>query len=205
MRPPACDPITAIIADPDAPGYRLVTDSGRTTAFGDAPGGPLPTGRPRSCGHATARIELASTTIVAGSAPTAYLVVDNETGHPLNIRTPGRCLPKWAIVLSSVAIPNQPAFTTECERRALTLPVGESQRVVTLPASYGNAPLPAGPYAMRFFDSGGSFPAVVPVAVNVVRRPDRFKRSREDRRKDQVLAARGADRPRDRRAGSRRK
>jgi hypothetical protein len=168
VRPPACDPITAIISNPDAQGYRLVTDSGRTTAFGDAPGGPLPTGAPRQCGHATARIELSSTTIVAGSAPTAYLVVDNETGHPLNIRTPGRCLPKWAITLSSTAIPNKPAFSKECQRRPLTLPVGESQRAVTLPASYGSGPLPPGSYFAGFFDSGGSFPAVAPVAVTIV-------------------------------------
>jgi hypothetical protein len=47
--PSACDPVTGVIANPSAPGYRLVMASGHTVPFGDAPGGSRVTGRPRAC------------------------------------------------------------------------------------------------------------------------------------------------------------
>ena len=47
--PSPCDPVKAIFANPQAQGYRLVTDSGATIPFGSAPGGSNPTGTPRQC------------------------------------------------------------------------------------------------------------------------------------------------------------
>ena len=70
VRPSACDPIAAIVANPDQQGYRLVTDSGRTIPRGDAPGGPDPTGVPRVCGHVRARIELPASTVASGGVLT---------------------------------------------------------------------------------------------------------------------------------------
>ena len=45
----AHDPVTAIFSTGKAQGYRLVTQSGRTIPFGDAPGGSLQTGPPQPC------------------------------------------------------------------------------------------------------------------------------------------------------------
>ena len=44
-----CNPIAAIFSNPTEWGYRLVTESGATIPFGNAPGGQLPTGDPRFC------------------------------------------------------------------------------------------------------------------------------------------------------------
>jgi hypothetical protein len=176
INPSACNRFTAIIANPKAQGYRLVADSGRTFAFGDAPGGDRPTGPPRQCGHATARIELSSSAVTAGTTVTGYFVVDNQTRAPLHLRDGGRCQAKWAVTLSSPTIPNSPVFTSECRRGALTFPVGASQLRFTLRANYMTStdpcaclpPLPAGTYSARFFGLGGTFPPVAPVPVTVV-------------------------------------
>jgi hypothetical protein len=45
----ACDPVAAIIANPHAQGYRLVTQSGATIPFGHAPGSDQPTSTPVQC------------------------------------------------------------------------------------------------------------------------------------------------------------
>jgi hypothetical protein len=45
----ACDPVTAIISNPRAQGYRLALRSGATIPFGKAPGGPGPTGKALEC------------------------------------------------------------------------------------------------------------------------------------------------------------
>ncbi len=45
-QPPACDAVAAIITNPVAYGYRLVLESSKTLAFGDAPGDDLDTGGP---------------------------------------------------------------------------------------------------------------------------------------------------------------
>ena len=172
----SCDRFTAIIGNPVAQGYRLVKDSGRSVGFGAAPGGVQPSGAPRSCGHATARIELPATTVVAGSVTTGYLVVDNETGRPLSLRSHG-CKPKWAVSIANDQTPNAPVFTTECTPRPLVFPVGESQRSFTLRASciasIASCPaprnaLPPGDYSAQFFHLGGGFPPVAPVAMKVV-------------------------------------
>jgi hypothetical protein len=48
-----CDPVTGIIGNPAAPGYRIVTWSGYTAPFGNAPGGSRVTGRVRICNAQT--------------------------------------------------------------------------------------------------------------------------------------------------------
>ena len=176
----ACDRFTAIIGNPNALGYRLVKDSGRSVGFGDAPGGVAPIGPQRQCGRVTARIELASTTVGAGSSVNGDFVVDNETGHPLRILSRG-CKPKWAVTIANDDVPNAPLFTTECTRKPLVIAAGESQRPFTVRASCvdsrgpcGGAAraLPAGQYEAEFvpFGLGGRVPPVAPVPVTVVAR-----------------------------------
>ena len=46
---PSCDPVAAIFSNPKAIGFRLVTQSGATLPFGNAPGGKRPTGTPVKC------------------------------------------------------------------------------------------------------------------------------------------------------------
>ncbi len=172
----ACDPIVAIIANPVAPGYRLVTDSGRTIPRGVAPGGDEPTGTNRVCGKLTGRLELPDTRIVAGTAMTGFLILDNQTGHPVRVTAGPGCAPKWAVTLGNQQIPNGPFFTQECSRRHFVLPVGAQQFPFTVAANYLTGvnpcnclgPLPPDTYAARIVVIGIPFPPVASVLVHVV-------------------------------------
>jgi hypothetical protein len=174
----SCDPFTAIIANPDAQGYRLVKASGRSVGFGAAPGGDTPTGTPSRCGQVSARIEFPSTSIVSGTAMAGYLVVDNETGDALRLRRSGTCAPKWTVTLGNGQVPNVPQFSATCTSGLLVFPVGESQQSFTLRAvcvdatggcsSASPSLLPPGLYSARLFHLGGAFPAVASVTMNVV-------------------------------------
>jgi hypothetical protein len=174
----SCDRFTAIIANPDAQGYRLVKASGRSVGFGAVPGGDTPTGTQSTCGQVSARIEFPSTSIVSGTATVGYLVVDNETGVPLRLRTAGTCAPKWTVTLGDVQIPNVPQFAATCPSGPLVFPVGETQLSFTLRAvcvdATGPCPgpspfaLPPGQYSARVYHSGGAFPAVASVTMDVV-------------------------------------
>jgi len=174
----SCDRFTAIIANPDAQGYRLVKASGRSVGFGAAPGGDTPTGIQSTCGQVSARIEFPSTSIVSGTATTGYLVVDDETDAALRLRTAGTCAPKWTVTLGNVQIPNVPQFRATCTSGPLVFPVGQSQQSFTLRAVCVDAngpcggaspyPLPPGQYSARLFHLGGAFPAVASVTMDVV-------------------------------------
>ena len=178
----ACDPIAAIIPNPVAQGYRLVTDSGRTIPRGVAPGGDQPTGTNRVCGKLTGRLELPATTIVAGARMTGFLVLDNETGHPVRIKTGPSCAPKWIVTIGNQQVPNWPLFTQECDPRPFVLPVGASQRAITLQAIYFTwpsgacttqcpPPLPPGDYGARLVVDGAPFPPIASIPIEVVPPP----------------------------------
>jgi hypothetical protein len=173
VRPSACDRIAAIIGNPVAPGYRLVTESGRTYARGAAPGGTEPTGFRRSCGNATSRIELPHTTMVTGTSLIGHLVIDNQTGAPLHLHESLGCKPRWLIDFGNHDIPNRVVWpqAEKCRRPAsLVIPEGQHQYGFTIRARYigtGNA-LPIGRYFASFSRSGGRFPPVARVAVDVV-------------------------------------
>jgi uncharacterized membrane protein YgdD (TMEM256/DUF423 family) len=169
VRPSACDPIAAIVANPDQQGYRLVTDSGRTIPRGDAPGGPDPTGVPRVCGHVRARIELPASTVASGGVLPGYLIVDNQTHAPLRLTEGHRCRAKWAVTLGTDVTPNRPVFSPGCLRPPLRFPVGAHQYAFTLRAvvNVGAQPLPPGDYATRLFSTNRTFPRPAPVSVRV--------------------------------------
>jgi uncharacterized membrane protein YgdD (TMEM256/DUF423 family) len=173
VRPSACDPIAAIVANPDAPGYRLVTDSGRTIPRGHAPGGPDPTGVPRVCGHVRARIELPASTVASGGVLTGYLIVDNQTHAPLRLHSGRRCRAAWAVTLGNDAMPNSPLFSAVCTFGSLRFPVGDRQYAFALRgrADAGNEPLPAGDYEAKLYSTSRAFPHVAPVPVRVVGLP----------------------------------
>ena len=120
----ACDRFTAIIGNPNAVGYRLVKDSGRSVGFGDAPGGVAPVGPQRQCGHVTARIELASTTV--GARLRGRPATSSSTTRPVARcgSSSHGCKPKWAVTIANDAIPNAPLFTTECTRKPLVIAAG---------------------------------------------------------------------------------
>jgi hypothetical protein len=172
----ACDPIAAIIPNPVAQGYRLVTDSGRTIPRGVAPGGDQSTGTNRVCGRLTGRMELPATTVTAGATMTGFLVLDNETGHPIRIAAARICAPKWIVSIGNQQIPNWPLFTQECSLRPFFLPVGEQQFPFAVTAEYLNGlnpchclgPLPPDTYAVRLNVAGAPFPPVASIAVQVV-------------------------------------
>jgi hypothetical protein len=62
----------------------------------------------------TTRIELSSSTVVAGSKVHGTLVIDNNTDHSVSLDTPGECAGKWAVALTSPTASQNPGWTLEC-------------------------------------------------------------------------------------------
>ena len=163
-----CDGTTAIIANPASPGYRIVGTSGQTVAFGTAPGGSQPTGAPRHCSGVHARIELPTSTLVAGGSMTANLIVDNETQGQFRAAVTGQCQPEWAIGLGNAKIPNPPVIPATCMLSPLVFPRGPTQWATKIYArsTTTGAALPPGTYYARLYYFPG-IPATTPVAVHV--------------------------------------
>jgi hypothetical protein len=163
-----------------------------TTAAPSAPASSLPASPP---GRISARIELASRTLVAGSTERGTLVVENETGVPVRLTTGGAigCKPGWTVILTNQQLPQEAAFPSSCVPRPMVLPVGETRRPFTLLSDYqacsetGHAqgaltppcvkdangldtspPLPAGEYRATFFSDIAGFIPVESVPVSVV-------------------------------------
>ena len=73
------------------------------------------------------RIELV-TSIIAGRTVTGHLVVDNNTGKPLQLVSSDGCYPEFAVALGNDKIPPQAAFGASCTTgQAFVIPVGESR------------------------------------------------------------------------------
>jgi hypothetical protein len=146
-------------------------------------------------GILSGHIELASTTLVAGSTERGTLVIDNLTGGPVHLTTGGpvHCKPGWTVVLTSPRLPQEAAFATGCLPQPMDVPVGEMRLPFTLRSDYrtcsatGTAqgplmppcvknangfdvspPLPAGDYRATFFSDIGGFIPVESVPVHVV-------------------------------------
>jgi heat shock protein HslJ len=128
----------------------------------------------------TARIELPSTTMTAGSKMTGHVVVENNTGHEIPA---SGCGSLFAVMLGNDAIDAEPAWP-QCAQ-PLPIPVGESRYAVTIWASYGSCstaaqgtlpacipgvgspPLPPGDYQARFFQSSPVVAPALPIDVKV--------------------------------------
>ena len=129
----------------------------------------------------TARIELPSTTMSAGSKMTGHVVVENNTGHVI---AASGCLSLFQVQLGNDAI-HPDAVWLDC-LQPLPIPVGETSYPVQFYASYlgcstpaqgdlkacipnvGPPPLPPGEYQAQFFQSSPVVTPALPIDVNVV-------------------------------------
>ena len=132
----------------------------------------------------TARIELSSTTMTAGSSMTGHVVVENDTGH--SVRATG-CHGLFGVGLQNAEIRQELGFPSCAE--AITIPVGESSYPVIVLAEYyscdaagdqglqrclpngGAPPLPPGIYQATLFQDSPVAPAPPPIDINVVAGP----------------------------------
>ena len=132
----------------------------------------------------TARIELPSTTMTAGSTMSGHVVVENNTGH--EVRATG-CHGLFGVALRNTQVPQDVVFPTCAEE--ITIPVGESSYPVPVLAEYyacnaagdgglqrclpggGAPPLPPGVYQATLFQASPVAPAPPPIDVNVEAAP----------------------------------
>ncbi len=120
-----CDPITAIFSNPKSQGYRLVTRSGATLAFGAAPGGTHATGTPHSCSPGLIPLTIAAQSHqstynrdaefggfidISGCKDTRAIVLIHDSLAPVTYTTPSQCtvatgrwIDPWSGVTTSVA------------------------------------------------------------------------------------------------------
>lgn len=129
----------------------------------------------------SAQVVLPSRTIVAGSSMSGTVIIENNSGHPLNATGCGR--------LFQVALGNdkiRPSVQWLKCLQAFTIPVSESSYPVTVDASYLSCnsdgpqadlracrangqppPLPPGDYRAMLFETGTLVPAPPPTSVRV--------------------------------------
>jgi hypothetical protein len=120
---------------------------------------------------ATARIELPSHTMVAGTTMKGHVVVDNETGHAIKAQG---CGSLFAVALSNATYTPDLAWTTCLQE--LDLPTGVSTYRVVVSASRlgctgcnGNLPiLEPGSYEAKLYQSTHVVPDPPPVRIEVV-------------------------------------
>jgi heat shock protein HslJ len=134
----------------------------------------------------TARMELPSTTMTAGSSMSARVVVENNTGHPIRAT---KCGSFFQIGLQNTEI-KWHAIWPQCAV-SFTIPVGESTYPVTVIAAYatcgatpgpdfpkcatgpqpGPPPLPPGNYRATLFQSSPIVSLPLPIDVKVEASP----------------------------------
>ena len=135
-----------------------------------------------------ARIDLTSTTVVAGGTFAGELLVDNRTDGPVHLLD-GECQPKWTVALVGAdGVSHEVAFPAICHPEPLTFPPGLTRLPFAVAATYhqctpspppgsgalpclpppgGMPPLPAGRYEARLVGTSPSLTAA-PVPVEVV-------------------------------------
>jgi hypothetical protein len=131
----------------------------------------------------SARVELKSHTIRAGSSETGVVVVENHTGHVLHA---DGCQRIFAIALGRGRFEQSPAWL-DC-LQTFTIPIGRSTYPVTVTAAYlactngppagdlhsctlnGPPPLPTGVYRATLVQSGKIVPTPPPITVRVTAR-----------------------------------
>ncbi len=129
-----------------------------------------------------ARIVLSSSSVKAGAASIARVVVDNNTGHPVDVYG---CKRLFAVILTSVRV-RQVSSTPSCIQQ-FVIPKGDSIYPVTFETRYSKCakhlpsagvqacladgkapPLPVGGYDVVLVDTAGILRAPRPVPVLVV-------------------------------------
>ena len=106
----ACDPVAAIFANPHAQGYRLLTESGATIPFGNAPGGSRPTGTVFQCPPANQPPLEGGVLTVGGQIGPLQLGVSTEADVVGAVGTPDAT----AIGNTGVSLPNYIALGYDC-------------------------------------------------------------------------------------------
>ncbi len=134
---------------------------------------PSPTTTPKVTAPSTvvrrlpvsARLELPSTSMAAGSVVTGHLLIENNSGAALCLtiggmagctpRGPSGCAPHWAVVLASSRLRQTIAFPSNCMLQALVIRTGETKLRFTLEATYDGCSSTGKP-------QGTLFPACLP-------------------------------------------
>jgi hypothetical protein len=127
--------------------------------------------------------------MIAGTTIGGRLLVDNNTGKPLQLVPRGGCYPAFAVALGNDKIPPQASFGASCTTgEAFVIPVGESRYTFSVRASYfgcsntghprgtlpaclpggRDVPLPVGEYKATFIDDGTRLPRPAPVPIRVL-------------------------------------
>jgi hypothetical protein len=122
-------------------------------------------------GTLTARLELDSDRVAPRGRITGNLVIENRTGHRVDLWEKGkRCTPDWGVFITSVTLDSAFGPNRPCYRKPIVVPPGTTRRGFALLAYDGNTPLPAGRYALRFVSRTpiADFTPPAPVDVTVV-------------------------------------
>jgi len=106
----ACDPVTAIFSNPHGQGYRLVTESGATISFGNAPGGGQASGIAFSCPPVDQPPLEGGVLAVGGQIGPLQLGVSTEADLAADIGTPEAT----AVGNIDVGLPNYIALGYDC-------------------------------------------------------------------------------------------
>jgi hypothetical protein len=98
---------------------------------GCASGSPASTPVPSQTRALSARIVLPSDTMTAGTSMAGEVLVDNHTGHAIDV---AGCLALFQVILTSSTY--RPAVAWATRLQQLTIPAGQARYRVTLRASY---------------------------------------------------------------------
>jgi hypothetical protein len=115
----ACDPVRAMISNPRAQGYRLVTVSGATIPFGNAPAGIHPTWTPFPCPPANQPALQGGAVTLGGRIGSLQLGVSTATDVIARVGAPEAT----AIGNTGVAFPDYQAFGYECSALPYGIPL----------------------------------------------------------------------------------
>jgi hypothetical protein len=181
--PPAGAPTTLV----PAPTTSTSSSPGTSTTTAPTPE-TTTTAVPVEPADLRARIELTSTTVVAGGTISGEVVVENRGDETVRLLDSG-CQAKWTVALvGGDGVSHEAAFPSDCDPEPFTFPPGPTRLPFTVPVTYDTCtpsasagsgtlqclpppdimpPLPAGRYEARLVSTSPSLTAA-PVAVEVV-------------------------------------
>ncbi len=174
---------TLVNCGPDIPDFGPIESAARIDliddqlVFSDADGSEI--ARFERAG-VTARIELSSTTMTAGSTMSGHVIVENDTGHEIHATG---CGGLFGLTLANDKIHQEPIWPS-CARD-YTIPVGESRYPVIVLASYDSCnqtgtdglqrcippgtppPLPPGDYQVTLAQESPIVPVPPPIDLTI--------------------------------------